>query len=85
MVTLREQRSGAKIAEQGRCCMPVNVKTDEELLKRLEAAATRALTRDELRRQRVSFVYGNLPTDSTITRHQVEQELGLIEGEIATA
>ena len=62
-----------------------NVKTDKKLLDRLETAAKRVLTKDELYRQRVSFVYGNLPKESTITRHQVEAVLAKIEGETKAA
>ncbi|HEY4944204.1 MAG TPA: hypothetical protein VII56_22445 [Rhizomicrobium sp.] len=56
-------------------------KTDAALLERLNAAAKRGLTKNELHMQRVSFVYGNLPTDSTLTRQQVAAELAKGEGE----
>ena len=62
-----------------------NIKTDQLLLDRLESAAKHVLTKDELYRQRVSFVYGNLPKESTITRLQVEAALAKIEGETKAA
>ncbi len=61
----------------------VGVKTNEELLRRLQAAARRVLTKEELHRQRVSFIYGSLPDDSTVTRNQIECVLARIEGEAA--
>ncbi len=63
--------------------MPIMQKTDEKLLGLLEKAAKQSVTRDELHRQRVSFIYGNLPSDSTITRQQVESVLARFEGEAA--
>ena len=55
-------------------------KTDPELIKRLEEAAKKPITKEQLERQRVSFVYGNLPADSTITREQVEKRIKEHEG-----
>lgn len=63
--------------------MPKDLKTDQALLQRLEAAAHRHVGREELHRQRVSFIYGNLPKESTITRHQIEERLARIEGATA--
>ncbi len=56
-------------------------KTDPALLERLTRAAKHEMTAEEIRRQRVSFVYGNLPQDSTLTRHQVAAALARLEGE----
>lgn len=61
--------------------MTHDIKTDERLLKRLTRAST--VTHDMLRRQRVSFIYGALPPDSTITRQQIESALARTEGESA--
>lgn len=59
---------------------------DEALLRRLQDAAKRVLTKDELRAQRVSFAYGNLPQDSsTVSRARVEEVIAKIEGETAAA
>lgn len=59
--------------------MMFNIKTDEGLLNQLKAAAQQKLTKDQSRQQRVSFVFGNIPSDSTITRRQVEEIIGKIE------
>jgi hypothetical protein len=61
--------------------MPTNLKTDAGLLEQLAWAAKRHITRDELHAQRVSFIYGNLPEGSTITRQHIEEVLAQIEGE----
>lgn len=61
--------------------MPTNIKTDGTLLRRLMTA--RGITGEELRRQRVSFIYGSLPQDSTITRQQIENVLDRAEGKAA--
>ena len=61
------------------------IQSNEELLRRLHEAASRVLTKEELHRQRVSFIYGNLPPDSTITREQVEKAIARIEGDTTEA
>lgn len=63
--------------------MTKDIVTDRMLLKRLEEAAKRAMTADEIRRQRVSFVYGNMSHDATMTRHQVQEVLARLEGQAA--
>ncbi len=63
--------------------MTKNIVTDSQLLKRLEAAAKHVMTAEEIRRQRVSFVYGNMPHDAAMTRHQVQEVLARLEGEAA--
>jgi len=55
-------------------------KTDEALLKRLQESAQKPVTKQELELQRVSFVYGNLPNNSTITREQVARKIKMNEG-----
>lgn len=52
-----------------------NVTTDAGLLGRLSIAAARGVSDAERRLQRISFVYGNLPKGSAMTRNQVEQAL----------
>lgn len=47
------------------------------------SAARHEMTPDEIRRQRVSFVYGNLPHDNPMTKHQVANALARAEGEHA--
>lgn len=61
--------------------MPIDIKTDADLLRRLREAAGKALTNEELRAQRLSFILGNLPKDSTVTRDEIEKILNQIEGE----
>jgi hypothetical protein len=63
--------------------MEHDFKTDRDFLDRLEAAAKQHLNRDQLFHQRVSFVYGNMPSDSSVTRMQVERELARSEGVVA--
>ena len=58
----------------------LKLKTDEKLLARLTASTKQPVTKEELHLQRVSFVYGNLPKESTITRQQVEDAIARIEG-----
>jgi len=55
--------------------------TDDKLLARLRKAASRVMSAEEVRSQRVSFVYGNLPKDNTMTRQEVASALARIEGE----
>lgn len=55
-------------------------KTDDVLIEQLRASAAKPVTKEELARQRVSFVYGNLPADSTITRAKVEERIKANEG-----
>ena len=60
--------------------MPDNVKTDEHLLRLLQEAAGKQLSAQEVRDQRVSFILGNMPKDSTVTREEVAAVLNNIEG-----
>lgn len=65
--------------------MPMDLKTDAGLLGRLQAAARRGVSVEERREQRVSFVYGNLPKGSPMTKHQVEsalKNLDALEGRV---
>ncbi len=61
--------------------MPNDIKTDDGLLRRL--TTSKGVTREMLLRQRISFIYGALPPDSTITRQQIERALKNVEGEQA--
>ena len=60
------------------------LKTDDALIKRLEESAKKPITKEELTRQRISFVYGNLPDKSTITRARVAEKIKRNEGESGT-
>ncbi|MCL6741165.1 hypothetical protein LZ518_08480 [Sphingomonas sp. RB56-2] len=59
--------------------MPTEIKTDAKLLARLAASTKTKASKARLRKQRVSFIYGALPSDSTITRDQIESVLGKLE------
>lgn|GEM_PF-1180294 len=63
----------------------VQIKSDENLLKLLNEAAHRSLSRSELLAQRVSFIMGNLPKESTLTRERVEELLESVEGDTEAA
>lgn len=63
--------------------MPEQPKTDPKLIERLEQAAKHDMTPAEIRRQRVSFVYGNLPHEHPMTKLQVAAAIARLEGEVA--
>jgi hypothetical protein len=60
--------------------MNTNLKTKESLLKALNDASHRSVTREELHAQRVSFIMGSVKAESGITREQVQQVLAKQEG-----
>lgn len=60
--------------------MSKDLKTDHKFLERLKSAAAKPVSIAEIRKQRVSFVYGNLPADSSMTRQQVRVTLERLEG-----
>jgi hypothetical protein len=64
--------------------MPEDIKTDSKLIERLRNSG-RYVTREQLRRQRVSYIMGSLPQDSTITRREIERILEQNEGDSAAA
>lgn len=47
-----------------------------ELEKLAAEALERGMTEEEYRQQKISWVYGNLPYDSDVTREDVEKALG---------
>jgi len=49
--------------------------TDDRLLELIEEARNHVMTPREKWQQRVSFVYGNMPFSSTVTREQVEAQI----------
>lgn len=51
---------------------PFTIKTDPNLVARIEQAARTPSTKQEAHQARVSFVYGNLPQKTTLDRTQVE-------------
>ncbi|MGU3316299.1 hypothetical protein ACLBWH_12180 [Sphingomonas sp. M6A6_1c] len=60
--------------------MPHEIRTDAALLARLRKAATTVMTGDQLRKQRVSFIHGNMPHESTMSRDEIEKALEQHEG-----
>ena len=60
--------------------MTVDLTTDRKLLERLTAAAAQGVSVQERRQQRVSFVYGNMPKGSAMSKQQIEQALQKIDG-----
>ena len=63
--------------------MTIQIKTDQELIRRLEEAARKSVSIKELYEQRMSFILGNLPKDSTVTREQIERVLNRLDGKVA--
>lgn len=63
--------------------MPEQSKADAALIERLVEMAKRRMSPEEVRSQRLSFVLGNLPFDSDVTRIEVEAAIGRYEGEAA--
>ena len=55
-------------------------KTEESLIARLEESAKKPITKQQIERQRVSFVYGNLLNQGAITREKVEKRIKDNEG-----
>jgi hypothetical protein len=51
------------------------LKTDARLLRALRDAASKKVSGDDLREQRVSYVMGLLNADSTVTRDRVRDVL----------
>ncbi len=50
---------------------------DPELQRMMDMAASRTVTEDELREQRISFAYGNAPADADrITKESVRRASG---------
>ncbi len=62
--------------------MPEDIRTDARLIERLKKSG-QYVTSEQLRRQRVSYIMGSLPKDSTITRGQIEKILDENEGKAA--
>ena len=57
-------------------------KQDPRLEEQLRAAvaAGRNMTREQIREQRISFVYGQLPATSTMTREEVAALIDRTDG-----
>lgn len=61
----------------------LKLRTKDSLLEALQASLSRKPTAEEVREQRVSFVYGSLSSRSNVTRDQVRQRLVEQEGRAA--
>lgn len=60
--------------------IPKGKKKDKAMEARMKRAASKPMTKEEVRRQRLSFVYGQLPSSSTLTREEVAKLLDAREG-----
>ena len=59
---------------------PTNTDENKAIEELLRSKAKRFLTPEELRAQRVSFVMGMLPRDSTLTRERVQEIVDRYDG-----
>lgn len=53
----------------------VKYRTDSELVKRLEAAAKRKRTQEEIEKQRVSFIYSGMGKKSGMSKADIEKAI----------
>jgi hypothetical protein len=72
----RQNQGGAKMTD---------LKSSDELLLQLHLAAERELTSEELHRQRISYIYGTLKDDNTVTRARIDEVLSELEGRKSAA
>lgn len=61
-----------------------DVKTNAKFLEELRSSAGRAMTAEEIRRQRESFIMGSVSDKSSMTREQVRRILDEREGRKAS-
>ena len=73
-----------KIEHEGARAM-TNLHTDPKLLAKLEESATRQMSEDEIRKQRVSYVMGMLKEDSPLTRERVRDIINQQQGNKSAA
>jgi hypothetical protein len=57
-----------------------NLKTSDALLEKLRRATRVELSEDEIRRQRVSYVFGAINSNDDVTKEKVEEILARHEG-----
>lgn len=53
----------------------VKIQTNKELLEKLEALAKRGITKEEIEKQRVSFIFAGMPKSSAMSKLDIEREL----------
>lgn len=82
--TLNSKTEANQSIKKGEVTLSKGIKTDSALMQKLQSAAKRSLSPTELHKQRVSFILGNLPKDSNVTREQVEKVLDRLEGKKAS-
>lgn len=58
----------------------LKLKTDSSLLKALKEASSKKPDAEELAEQRVSFIFGSLDEDNSMTHDQIKQILDEQEG-----
>jgi hypothetical protein len=58
----------------------VEINTDEELLARLKTKSDHRQSPEDAKEQRVSFVYGAMKSDSSITKEAVRRIIAKQEG-----
>lgn len=58
----------------------LNLKTDSALLASLREAKSKTMTEEEIREQRVSFVYSSMGDKSDISRERIKEILDQQEG-----
>ena len=58
-----------------------NLHTDPELLDKLKQGSAKGRTLQELREQRVSFIFGAISSESNITKEQIRQAVKEAESE----
>ncbi len=59
-------------------------KTDEKALQAILKAASRKPTEDEIRKQRISWVFGQIGRKSKITKDELKKILDSCEGRLVT-
>ena len=58
----------------------LKLKTDDSLLAALRDAASKKQTANEMQEQRVSFVFGSLDSESSVTKERIRQVIAAEEG-----
>ncbi|MFT3673563.1 hypothetical protein [Aestuariivirga sp.] len=62
-----------------------NLKTNDQLLRKMRSAASKSLTAEELRQQKISFIMANFDEESSVTRDYVGAVLDKQDGRKSAA
>jgi len=54
----------------------IDVKTDQELLKNIEDAVKKGISKTDIENQRISIIYAGMPKDSEITKDEIRRAVG---------